>query len=156
MVMKTCNKCNRELVLDMFNKRSAKCKQCQKIYDKQVRLSKPEYFKAKMKEWWINNPEYIKQYQNSIEPGVYMIKNLITGKRYVGQSTKPYTRRVSHFSIFKNLNDKTSNPNLQIEIKQYGPKSFVFGIIEYCEPEQLLERERYYINQIQPEYNLLK
>ena len=31
--------------------------------------------------------------------------------------------------------------------------SFVFGIIEHCEPKQLLERERYYINLLNPEYN---
>jgi group I intron endonuclease len=47
-----------------------------------------------------------------------------------------------------------SNLNIQSDLKQYGRNTFVFGIIEHCEPEQLLERERYYINLYNPEYNL--
>jgi group I intron endonuclease len=70
-----------------------------------------------------------------------MVKNLITNECYIGQSTKPYRRRTQHFSIHSNPNTKYTVKQLQSAMRQYGPESFIFGIIEHCEPELLLERE---------------
>ena len=152
--MKQCNKCNQELPLTNFCKNKlikdgfhSICKQCRKQYH-------------------LNNKEKIKKYQDkknklntnqkyliSIPPGVYMIKNQITGECYIGQSKRPYQRRTQHFSIHSK-NEGASVKSLQLAMKQYGSESFVFGILEHCELEQLLERERYYIEQLNPEYNL--
>lgn len=173
--MKTCNICNKTLTLDMFNKRRAECKTCQKIVDKQWKLNNIKQHKEVQKQYRTKHAdlysEYNKQYRlnnkeqiqitqkeilNSIPPGVYMIKNLITGETYIGQSTKPYQRRIQHFSIHSNPNTKYTVKQLQSAMKQYGTKSFVFGILEHCELEQLLEREQYYINLLNPEYNVNK
>lgn len=172
-MIKICNKCNKGLVLDMFNKRRAECKTCQKIVDKQWKLNNIKQHKEVQKQYRTKHAnlysEYNKQYRlnnkeqiqitqkeilNSIPPGVYMVKNLITGEIYIGQSIKPYQRRIQHFSIHSNPNTKYTVKQLQLAMKQYSPKSFVFGIIEHCEPEQLLEREKYYIDLYQPQYNL--
>ncbi len=171
--MKTCTKCNQEKQLTEFNKRRSECKLCQKEVDRQWRINNRarhkelqkqyrethlDYFKQYNKEYRIKNGDKVKsvinKLRNAIPAGVYMIKNQITGECYVGQSTKPYQRRIQHFSIHANPNTKYTVKKLQSAMKQYGPDSFVFGIIEHCEPEQLLERERYYINQLNPEYNL--
>jgi hypothetical protein len=162
--MKECNKCKQVLALDMFNKRQAKCKECEKMFYKQRYVNNIEYYK----QWRLDNPEYVKQWvldnkenakqsckkiQNKIPPGVYMIKCLANGKCYVGQSKSPYRRNTEHFS--KKTDKCTSyNSYIQADLKQYGRNAFVFGIIEYCEPEQLLERETYWINKLNPEYNL--
>jgi group I intron endonuclease len=37
-----------------------------------------------------------------------------------------------------------------------GYSNFSLAIIEYCEPENCLEREQYYIDLLNPEYNILK
>jgi hypothetical protein len=152
-----------------------------KEYGKQWRLANPEYMKQYIKQWDINNPKYSKEYYRNnkhkwtydlvkynkfkelifegalkkskcIEPGVYMIKNQITGERYIGSSKRPYRRRSDHFSI--QTGRITTNENMQIDLKQYGKLAFVFGILEHCELEQLLEREQYYINLLNPEYNV--
>jgi hypothetical protein len=41
-------------------------------------------------------------------------------------------------------------------MNEYGKDKYIFDILENCEPEQLLEREYYYINLLQPEYNTKK
>jgi hypothetical protein len=150
--MKTCIKCSQELPLTEFSKNKSRkngyeyqCKKCRSKYhmDKQYN-----------KKFIKNNPNYIINYMISIPPGVYMIKNQITGECYIGQSKRPYQRRTQHFSIHSK-NEGASVKSLQLAMKQYGSESFVFGILEHCELEQLLERERYYINLFNPEYNLI-
>ena len=39
---------------------------------------------------------------------------------------------------------------------KYGYSGFCLYILEYCEPSILLEREQYYIDTLNPEYNILK
>lgn len=38
----------------------------------------------------------------------------------------------------------------------YGYSGFGLGILEYCEPSDLLSREKYYLNLLDPEYNICK
>ena len=164
--MKECNKCKQVLALDMFNQRQAKCKECEKIYKKVYRANNIEKYRAwdnsekhksYVKKWFVDNRSYLYQYvknkEVSILPGVYLIRNVINGKCYVGQSKRPYKRSCEHFTIHNSDKSTCCNPNIQADLKQYGRNAFVFGIIEYCEPKQLLERETYYINLYKPEYN---
>ena len=39
---------------------------------------------------------------------------------------------------------------------KYGYSSFTLDILEYCETSVLIEREQYYIDNLKPEYNVLK
>jgi len=39
---------------------------------------------------------------------------------------------------------------------KYGYSEFSLVIIEYCDPENCVEREQYYIDTVEPEYNILK
>lgn len=41
-------------------------------------------------------------------------------------------------------------------ILKYGHSNFTLVIIEYCEPENAISREQYYIDHLKPDYNLLK
>lgn len=165
--MKECNKCKQILALDMFYSRSAKCKECEKIQKKIHRANNikkyrvwdnSEKHKSNVKKWNIDNKEYLYQYiknnETSILPGVYLIKNMINGKCYVGQSKRPYRRSCEHFSIRNSSKSNAFNPYIQADLKQYGRNAFIFGIIEHCDSEQLLKREKYYINLYQPQYNL--
>ena len=150
----------------MFYSRSNMCKECEKIQkkihranniEKYKKYEQSEKYKSNTKKWYKNNKDYLFQYvknnEISILPGVYLVKNLINGKCYIGQSKRPYKRSCEHFTIHNSSKSKAFNPNIQSDLKQYGRKSFVFGIIEHCEINQLLEREQYYINLYQPQYN---
>ena len=33
---------------------------------------------------------------------------------------------------------------------------FMLEILEYCDPDMVIEREQYYIDTLKPEYNILK
>jgi group I intron endonuclease len=39
---------------------------------------------------------------------------------------------------------------------KYGYSNFKFEILEYCTPEDTIKREQYYLNLLEPEYNILK
>ena len=41
-------------------------------------------------------------------------------------------------------------------ILKYGYSNFELEILEYCDPENLIKREQYYIDLLKPEYNILK
>ena len=155
-MMKECIKCKQVLPLFAFAKDksrvsgySYKCKQCDN-----AKKYKKEYYTERYKLKHVEIKQTVKKHFSSIPPGVYMIKCLVNGKCYVGQSIKPYRRRVSHVSVHSNPNTKRTNFNLQADLVKYGREVFVFGIIEYCEPEQLFERETYWINKLNPQYNL--
>lgn len=84
--------------------------------------------------------------------GIYLIINLINGKRYVGSSKDLYKRLYQH--IWHLDNNKHENSYLQRSWFKYGKDSFEWEILEYCDEQTRLEREGYYINTIKPEYNL--
>jgi len=70
--------------------------------------------------------------------GVYCIENLITHKRYIGSSTKLYTR----FKHHKYCLDagRHANPHLQNAWNEYGDERFEFKIIEL---EETKMKQRY-------------
>jgi group I intron endonuclease len=41
-------------------------------------------------------------------------------------------------------------------LSKYGHSNFKLEILEYCDPEKLLAREKYYFKLLLPEYNILK
>lgn len=49
-----------------------------------------------------------------------------------------------------------SNIKLQNAINKYYLQDFIFIVFEYCEPDKLILRERFYIDELKPEYNILK
>lgn len=78
--------------------------------------------------------------------GIYKITNLLNNKCYVGQSRNIYRRWQSH----RYAND--SYP-LHAAMKKYGTENFSFEILEECNIDELNEKESYYIQKFQPEYN---
>jgi hypothetical protein len=159
--MKVCNKCNVEKPLNEYYKGKTKkfgvqdkCKQCNKRLAIEWYNGNKERHTTNTMKWQHNNQDkqdnYVRKNYSKISSGVYQIKCMINGKRYIGKSIRPNRRMYEHFTI---SDSHQSNEALQADIKQYGKQSFVFGIIEHCPTELLLERETYYINTYKPEYN---
>lgn len=82
--------------------------------------------------------------------GIYKITNLETGDFYIGQSKNISRRWNAHFSTWI---APAHGKKFQDDIDQYGKAGFSFQVIEECEPEDLRERERYWINTLHPAYN---
>jgi group I intron endonuclease len=78
--------------------------------------------------------------------GIYIIKNNINNKIYVGQTINFYTRWRNHKY---HLNKGThNNYYLQHAWDKYGEQNFIFKIIEECPKENLNEREIYWIKKL--------
>lgn len=93
--------------------------------------------------------------ENKGKAGIYLWTNKINGKRYVGSSIDLSARLRNYF----NLSYLASSKDIMIIYKAllaYGFKNFTLEILEYCDPSVLLEREQYYIDTLNPEYNILK
>ena len=75
--------------------------------------------------------------------GIYMIKNKINGRVYIGQSSNIKKRWRTHV---QDLNSQTHhNQKLQRAWNKYGPGGFDFIIIEECPVDELDKKERFYI-----------
>ena len=87
-------------------------------------------------------------------PGIYVIKNLINGKIYVGKSKNIYKRIHQHLYDIKTKDrNYNENPHLLNSINKYGVNNFDYYVIEsfeICENiEQILsEKELYWMNEL--------
>jgi len=82
-----------------------------------------------------------------------MWKNTINDKRYIG-SAMDLSNRLKFYYSFKSM--ENSLQNSQSYILKYGHSNFELTILEYCEPEKCLEREKYYQQTLNPGYNIAK
>lgn len=82
--------------------------------------------------------------------GVYLIRNKINNKRYVGSSLDIATRLSHHFG---KLWKSCGNYDLYKEIRYYGKNSFECKILEETTKNNLLYTEQKWINKLNPEYN---
>jgi group I intron endonuclease len=69
--------------------------------------------------------------------GIYCIKCLETGAMYIGSAVELSNRIIDHTT------NNGSNIPLQKAIAKYGLSCFVFYVVEFCEPSQLLVRDQY-------------
>lgn len=80
--------------------------------------------------------------------GVYRITCIPTGKIYIGSSVNLRRRWHDHQS---RLNAKNArNLHFQRAWDKYGADAFCFDILEYCNIEEVLIREQYYLNALRP------
>ena len=87
--------------------------------------------------------------------GIYQIRNVINDKLYIGSTTRYFSQRKAEH--FKNLRKGIhSSIILQNAWNKYGEKSFKFEILEECTKEKCLEREQYYLDSLNPKYNINK
>lgn len=95
--------------------------------------------------------------ENKNKSGVYKWNCLITGKSYVGSSVSLSKRFTFYYSLasLKRVVSKESSA-IYSAILKYGHENFSLDILEYCEPDLLISKEQYYIDELKPKYNILK
>ena len=76
--------------------------------------------------------------------GIYSIKNLINGKRYIGASKNIHNRWVDHRCKLNN-HYKSANNDLQADWDLYGESNFEFSVLKECHSHNLDEREIHWI-----------
>jgi hypothetical protein len=91
---------------------------------------------------------------NADKSGIYLFTNLINGKRYIGSSQNLRNRFLNYLNTKYLL--RNTCMNICKAFLKYGYSNFSLTILEYCEPSKCLEREGYYQQKFNPEYNLAK
>lgn len=79
--------------------------------------------------------------------GIYLITNMVNGKRYVGQSVNIERRFWDH-------NRPRSKSLISRAIRKHGKASFRREVLEQCSVDELDAREIYWIKELAPEYNI--
>ena len=94
--------------------------------------------------------------ENPNKSGIYMWKNIINDKQYIG-SAIDLSKRLSFDYSTAYMEDALTRSNSHIyrALLKNGYENFSITILEYCEPEQCIEREYYYLSCLPHEYNIL-
>ena len=92
--------------------------------------------------------------ENKGKSGIYLWTNTLNGKSYVGSSVNLNFRFNHYYSkgYLKKEMDK-NNSTIYKALLKNGYSNFRLEIIEYCEPEKCIEREQYFIDLLNPQYN---
>lgn len=93
--------------------------------------------------------------QNKSRSGVYRWINVINNKTYVGSSIN-LGRRFKEYYNYNHISKVKRNFPIHSALLKYGYSNFKLEILEYCEPSVLIKREQYYLDNLKPEYNVLK
>lgn len=82
--------------------------------------------------------------------GIYMLTNMVTGKKYIGQS-RDIVKRIYHHKY-----DAARNKPMKISkaIAEYGMNNFKSEILIECSLDELDKYEKEFIDKYNPEYNL--
>lgn len=76
--------------------------------------------------------------------GIYLIRNLLDGKVYIGSSVNIRKRWQSHHQLL--CKNKHHSSHLQRAWNRDGSDYFIFQVIELCSPDVLVEREQFWFN----------
>lgn len=89
---------------------------------------------------------------SNTETGIYEIKNLVNGKRYVGSAVRFGNRwRVHAQSLVRGDHHSIA---LQRAWRHYGPSAFQFNKLLACSKENLIMYEQICMDALKPEYNI--
>ena len=94
---------------------------------------------------------------NKNKSGIYMWKNIINGNQYIG-SAIDLSKRLSSYYSTTYMEDALTKGNSHIyrALLKNGHLNFALIILEYCFPEQCIEKEDYYLSCLPHEYNILE
>jgi group I intron endonuclease len=84
----------------------------------------------------------------NLKTGVYLIRNLINGKVYVGSASVSLTKRLWTHRRFL-LAGTHHNKHLQAAWNKYGEGAFSFSVIQRCVPRRCVLLEQQWINYYQ-------
>ena len=130
------------------------------LFKNEVYIFKHSYSTLSKKSLRNDNVNYVKCYENfdtmkkdilnenKGKSGIYMFINKINKNIYIGQS-KDLSQRLKSYYYSK------ANSKIKINraLKIYGFLNFSLSILEYCDKSDVLIRERFYFDELKPEYN---
>jgi group I intron endonuclease len=92
--------------------------------------------------------------ENRNKAGIYRWVNLKNGKTYIGSSVD-LGKRLQKYYNYNYLIDPKRNMIILKTLIKYGYSNFKVEILEFCNKDEVLAREQYYLDLLKPEYNIL-
>lgn len=92
---------------------------------------------------------------NRGKSGIYRWTSVNNKKSYVGSSTY-LARRFNYYLNTNYILSYKSKSKIYSSLLKHGYNAFTLDILEYCEKEELIIREQYYLDKLNPSYNILK
>ena len=92
--------------------------------------------------------------ENRNKAGIYRWINLKNGKTYIGSSVDLGNRLQKYYN-YNYLIDPKRNMIILKTLIKYGYSNFKLEILEFCNKDEVLAREQYYLDLLKPEYNIL-
>ena len=93
--------------------------------------------------------------ENKNKSGIYRWTHKDSGKSYIG-SSKNLSVRFKNYYKYSYIADPMRNMLINKALLKYGYSAFTLEILEYCDNQNLIAREQYYLDLFKPEYNILK
>ena len=91
--------------------------------------------------------------ENKDKSGIYRWVNKLNNNTYVGSGLNLAKRIGEYYS----QSELKRNPRpIHAALLKYGYENFQLEILEYCRADELIKREQYYLDLLNPEYNILK
>jgi group I intron endonuclease len=101
----------------------------------------------------INKRQIIKE--NKDKSGIYRFTNNLNGKMYIGSSSNLSSRFRKHFNL-NYLSQHKNELSISRAMIKYGYDNFSLEILEFCDVSNLLKREQFYLDLLEPVYNIAK
>lgn len=92
--------------------------------------------------------------ENKDKAGIYLFTHKETGKEYIGSSFNLRRRFMEYFN--PNYLERAKYMFICRAILKHGISSFSLAVLEYCEPEQCIDRENFYLSLFKSKYNTLE
>jgi len=102
---------------------------------------------------YLNKSIILKDTKN--KAGIYRWVNKVNGNTYIGSSVNLARRFKVYYDLsFLSVRLKKSKSRIYSAILKHGYNNFQLEILEYCTKENAISREQYFIDLLNPEYNL--
>lgn len=85
--------------------------------------------------------------------GIYRWINNLNKNTYIGSSTNLSVRFYTYYSLAYLVK---SNRPIERALLKHGYSNFTLEILEYCNKDNLLKREQFYLDNLKPEYNIVE
>lgn len=113
-------------------------------------LTKKRYWEAKVNSVYNIPSEIATNKKIPNESGIYLVTNTVTGDKYVGATEWMHIRYLGHISQIREGN---SSSKILASFQGLSMDSLKFEVLEFCPTEELAEREKYWINFLEPALN---
>jgi group I intron endonuclease len=94
--------------------------------------------------------------ENKNKSGIYKWENKISGDFYIGSAVDLNKRMSEYYRKSYITHPSRGKSIICYALVKYDYNNFSLSILEYCDKDKVITREQYYLDLLNPSYNILK